>query len=83
MQYLILSGSNIIYAKKGENMTHNEELTGHKIKFTIASVAFVFCTVWALIGVSDIKIVAATVAFICFLKAGIEMENCANEAHGH
>jgi hypothetical protein len=64
-------------------MTHNDELTGHKIKFAIASVALAFCTVWALVGVADIKIVAVTIAFICFLKSGIEMEVCANEAGGH
>jgi hypothetical protein len=64
-------------------MTHNEELTGHKTRFIIASVALVFCTVWALVGVADIKIVAVTIAFICFLKSGIEMEVCANEAGGH
>jgi hypothetical protein len=63
--------------------THNDELTGHKIKFTIASVALIFCTVWALAGVVDIKIVAVTIAFICFLKSGIEMEVCANKSGGH
>lgn len=64
-------------------MTYNDELAGHKIKFAIASVALVFCTVWALVGVADIKVVAVTIAFICFLKSGIEMEVCANEAGGH
>lgn len=64
-------------------MTHNDELTGHKTRFTIASVALAFCTVWALVGVADIKIVAVTAAFICFLKSGIELEVCANEANGH
>ena len=64
-------------------MTHNDELTGHKTSFIIASVALIFCTVWALVGVADIKIVAVTIAFIFFLKSGIEMEAYANEAGGH
>ena len=64
-------------------MTHNDELTGHKTKFVIASVALAFCTVWALVGVADIKIVAVTIAFICFLQSGIALEVSANETDGH
>ncbi len=62
-------------------MSENE-LTVNKSKLVIASVALLFCLVWALIGESDIKIVAVTIAFYCFLKAGIETEMSARELHG-
>ena len=55
-------------------MAHNEELVNNKIKFTLSAVAFIFCLIWALIGEADIKIVAVSVSFMCFLKYGIETE---------
>lgn len=63
-------------------MTHTQDYTNNKIKFTISSVALVFCLVWALIGESDIKIVAVSIAFMCFLQHGINMEMSAREMDG-
>ena len=61
---------------------NENELTINKSKLIISSVALLFCLVWALIGESDIKIVAVAVAFYCFLQAGIETEMSARAAHG-
>jgi hypothetical protein len=47
-------------------------------KFVISTVALVFAVIWAIIGVSDLKIVASTLAFIFFLRYGI-----ATEMQGH
>ena len=55
-------------------MTHNEDLTNNKIKFTLSTVAFGFCLIWALIGEADIKIIAVSISFMCFLKYGIATE---------
>ena len=63
-------------------MTHNEELTTNKTKFAISGVAFVFCLVWALIGESDIKIIAVAIAFMCFLQHGIATEMSAIDSGG-
>lgn len=60
-------------------MTANQDYTNNKIKFTIAGVALVFCLVWALIGESDIKIIAVSIAFMCVLKHGIATEMSARE----
>ena len=60
----------------------NNEFTANKTKFAIASVALAFCLVWALIGESNIKIIAVAISFICFLKAGIETEMSARALHG-
>ena len=65
-------------------MSHNEDLTNNKTKFSIAAVALVFCLIWALIGEADIKIVAVSIAFMYFLKYGIETEMSAisqNSSH--
>jgi len=63
-------------------MTHNEELTQNKTKFAISGVAFLFCLIWALIGEADIKIVAVSIAFMYFLKYGIEVEMSSIAANG-
>ena len=64
-------------------MTHNE-VTNNKSKFVVATVALLFCITWALVGEANIKIVAVAIAFICFLKAGIELEMSVREASaGH
>lgn len=60
-------------------MTHNEDYTNNKMKFTISSVALAFCLVWALIGESDIKIIAVTIAFMYFLQYGIATEVSARQ----
>lgn len=65
---------------QGDIMSENE-LTMNKSKLVISSVALLFCLVWALIGEADIKIIAVTIAFICFLKAGIETEMSARAGH--
>ncbi len=64
-------------------MTHNEETTTIKTKFIIASVALIFCLIWALSGEAGIKIVAVTAAFACFLKYGIDLEMSSNAGGGH
>ncbi len=63
-------------------MTHHEELTTNKTKFAISAVALLFCLVWALVGESDLKIIAVTAAFSCFLKHGIETEESARALGG-
>jgi len=63
-------------------MTHNEELTKYKTRFIISSVAFLFCLIWALVGEADIKIVAVTLTFSCFLFNGIKLEQSAISAGG-
>ncbi len=65
---------------QGDKMSENE-LTKSKNSLAITSVALLFCLVWALIGESDIKIIAVTIAFTCFLKAGIEVEMNARAGH--
>ena len=60
-------------------MTHHEEYTNNKIKFTIAGVALAFCLVWALIGESNFKIIAVAITFMCFLQHGIAMEMSARQ----
>ncbi|MDF1880277.1 hypothetical protein JHD50_02985 [Sulfurimonas sp. MAG313] len=60
-------------------MTQNENFIQSKTKFVLASVAFIFCLVWAFIGEADIKLVAVSIAFMCFLYHGINMEMCARE----
>ncbi len=55
-------------------MTHNEEFTNNQSKFIISAVALVFCIVWAIIGESDFKIIAVTIAFYAFLKYGVATE---------
>ena len=62
-------------------MTKND-LTCSKTHFTISAVALCFCLIWAFIGESDIKIVAVTIAFIYFLKAGVDTEMSSIAAHG-
>lgn len=66
---------------QGDIMSENQ-LIKSKNSLVISSVALLFCLVWALIGESDIKIIAVTVAFVCFLKAGIETEMAARAEHG-
>ncbi|PHR58825.1 MAG: hypothetical protein COA44_01370 [Arcobacter sp.] len=60
-------------------MTHNDDYINNKVKFTLSSVALAFCLVWALIGESDIKILAVTIAFMCFLQHGIATEMSARQ----
>ena len=55
-------------------MTQHDKLIKSKTILSISAVALLFCLIWALVGESNIKIVAVTLAFICFLKAGIETE---------
>ncbi len=64
-------------------MTHNQELIKNKVHLVLSSVALIFCLVWALVGESDIKIVAVTLAFIYFLKSGIETEMSARALETH
>jgi len=72
----------IIAADKGELMTHNDDAMNSTSNFIISSIVLLFCMVWALIGEADIKIVAVTLAFIYFLKAGIDLEmNSGSKAH--
>jgi len=54
-------------------MAHNEKYN-NKERFSIAAVALIFCMVWALIGESDIKIVAVSIAFMLFLNYGVATE---------
>ena len=63
-------------------MAHNEALTNNKIKFTLSTVACGFCLVWARIGEADIKIVAVSIAFMCFLRHGIATEMSAISSDG-
>jgi len=63
-------------------MTHHEDYTNNKIKFSIAGVALVFCLIWALVGESNIKIIAVSIAFMCFLQHGIAVEMSAREMDG-
>ena len=63
-------------------MTHNEDYTNNKTKFAISGVALIFCLVWALVGESDIKIVAVSIAFMFFLQYGIATEMSAREMDG-
>jgi hypothetical protein len=63
-------------------MTHNDNAINTASNFIISAIVFLFCLVWALIGEADIKIVAVTLAFIYFLKAGIDLEmNSGSKAH--
>lgn len=62
-------------------MSENEQIE-NRSKLVISSVALLFCLVWALIGESDLKIVAVSIAFYCFLKAGIETEMSERASHG-
>ena len=55
-------------------MSHAKTDTLLQAKFILSAVALVFAIIWAIIGVSDIKIIASTAAFIFFLKYGIETE---------
>lgn len=55
-------------------MTHNEDFTHNKTKFVISTVALGFCLIWALIGETDVKILAVSIAFMCFLKYGVATE---------
>ena len=64
-------------------MTHNQELIKNKVHLVLSSVALAFCLVWALVGESDIKIIAVTIAFIYFLKSGIETEISARALEAH
>lgn len=62
-------------------MTHDNVATKSKSNFIISSVALLFCLVWALVGEAEIKIVPVTIAFICFLKTGIETEMDSRAKH--
>ena len=64
-------------------MAHSNELDTNKTHFAIAAVAFLFCLVWALVGESDIKIVAVGLSFMYFLKSGIETEMSARALEAH
>jgi len=55
-------------------MIQNDDLTNNKTKFTLSAVALGFCLIWALIGETNIKILAVSIAFMCFLKYGIAAE---------
>ena len=61
-------------------MSENE-LTTEYTDLTLSSVALIFCLVWALVGESDIKIIAVSIAFMYFLKAGIDMEMSSRALH--
>lgn len=63
-------------------MTAREHLN-NKAEFVISSVALVFCMVWAMVGESDMKIVAVTISFIFFLKSGIATDMSERELGGH
>lgn len=60
----------------------NHDSACTKTHLTISSVALIFCLIWVFIGEADIKILAVTVSFIYFLKAGIDTEMCSIAAHG-
>jgi len=61
---------------------NNEELVKNKTHLAIASVALLFCIVWALVGEADIKIIAVALSFMYFLKSGIETELSARALEG-
>ncbi len=61
-------------------MSENE-LSTDNTAITLSSVALIFCIIWALVGESDIKIVAVSIAFMYFLKAGIDMEMASRALH--
>ena len=50
--------------------------------FIVYTVAFIFGIVWTLLGDSNVKLVFITAAFMCFLRAGIDMEMSARALHG-
>lgn len=63
-------------------MAHKNNVINTTSHFIISAIALLFCLVWALIGEADIKIVAVTLAFIYFLKAGIDFEmNSGSKEH--
>lgn len=64
-------------------MVHNDEQNKHRSRLSIAVVALVFCSVWALIGEADIRIAAVTIAFMSVLKAGIDKEMSEINVSGH
>jgi len=61
----------------------NNDLTKSKTHLVLSSVALIFCLVWALTGEADIKILAVAVAFIYFLKSGIETESIQRALSSH
>lgn len=61
-------------------MSENE-LSIDNTALTLSSVALVFCIIWALVGESDMKIIAVSIAFMFFLKAGIDMEISSRALH--
>jgi len=69
--------------QKRITMTQSNELTENKTHFAIAGVAFLFCLVWAVVGESDMKIVAVSISFMYFLKSGIDMEMSARALEAH
>lgn len=64
-------------------MAHSNELVENKIHFVIGTVAFLFCLVWAVVGESDMKMVAVSISFMYFLKSGIDMEMSARALDSH
>ena len=69
-----------------ETLQKQSEYTTNRSWFIAFSVAMVFGIVWTILGESSMKVVFATVAFICFLRAGINLEMSARKLsgpHGH
>lgn len=61
-------------------MSENE-LSTDNTALALSSVALIFCLIWALVGESDIKIIAVSIAFMYFLKAGIDKEMSSRALH--
>ncbi|MEA3372369.1 MAG: hypothetical protein U9Q62_01640 [Campylobacterota bacterium] len=66
---------------KKAHLKIEEKYTLDRSWFIVYLVAFVFGVVWTLLGESDFKIIYITVAFTCFLRAGINMEMSARALH--
>ena len=64
-------------------MVQSNDLMKNKTHFAMASVAFLFCLVWAIVGESDIKMVAVSLSFMYLLKSGIETEMSARALEAH
>ena len=64
-------------------MTHNNELMKNKTHLAVSGVALMFCLVWALVGESDVKVIAIAISFIYFLKSGIDTEVSARALETH
>lgn len=54
-----------------------------RVMFGLASVLFVFTTIWGLVGENELKMLGVFIGFAAFIHSGVEYEALLRAEHAH